>query len=64
MSSSPLLPQDSKLTVQKAEVLKPTVQKETSVPTLTPQTEQKAEASPTPKTAKDKVTSLDLFFLY
>ncbi|XP_036800111.1 mucin-5AC isoform X1 [Oncorhynchus mykiss] len=46
--------EDSKLTVQKAEVLKPTVQKETSVPTLTPQTEQKAEASPTPKTAKDK----------
>ncbi|XP_024248763.2 uncharacterized protein LOC112227952 [Oncorhynchus tshawytscha] len=46
--------EDSKLTVQKAEVLKPTVQKETLVPTLTPQTEQKAEASPTPKTAKDK----------
>ncbi|XP_070291783.1 titin homolog [Salvelinus sp. IW2-2015] len=46
--------EDSKLTVQKAEVPKPTVQKETVVPTLTPQTEQKEEASPTPKTAKDK----------
>nr|XP_046212087.1 nascent polypeptide-associated complex subunit alpha, muscle-specific form-like [Oncorhynchus gorbuscha]XP_046212088.1 nascent polypeptide-associated complex subunit alpha, muscle-specific form-like [Oncorhynchus gorbuscha] len=46
--------EDSKLTVLKAEVLNPTVQKETLVPTLTPQTEQKAEASPTPKTAKDK----------
>ncbi|XP_014036288.2 titin isoform X3 [Salmo salar] len=46
--------EDSKLTVQKAEVPKPTVQKETVVPTLTPQTEEKAEASPTPKTAKDE----------
>ncbi|XP_045077118.1 titin isoform X2 [Coregonus clupeaformis] len=39
---------------EKAEVLKPTVQKAAVVPTLTPQTEQKAEASPTPKTGKDE----------